>query len=275
MNFEKILEYHQNIWEEVDSKEATDSLLRYYKNIYKNKKKRWFYAFNWAYRLSNLVKEIEKDSIMLDAACGLGTESVLVASLGAEVLGIDLNEDKINKAIPRKSFYERKLGQSLSIDLKNQNILDLNESNHFDVVWCMEAISHIYPTDEFFQTAYNVLKPGGKIIISDPNALNPIVQYQFIKACGINRGTTTRIDPNTGNEVEEWNERIRSPFKLAKEMEAKGFKVKEINFHVFFPRFFIFSKESALRIYKIEKIINRVPFVRGFGGIYTIIAEKV
>jgi len=277
MNFEKILEYHKNLWTEVNNPKTNFLVKKYYRNICNTKNKRWFYAFNWARRLENLAECFNKENMMvLDTACGLGTESIFAAYFsGANVLGVDSNKNFIEVARGRKIFYEKLLKKSLNVNFENQNILDLNYHNYFDIIWCMEAISHIFPTEKFLKIAHSALKPGGKILISDPNAANPIIQLQLIKEAGFNRGVVKKIDPKTGNEIEEWNEHIRLPSELAKKMKNHGFLVEKINFSIFFPPSLFFSKNITMKTYKLEKGINKIPIIRDIGAIYTVVGKKI
>ena len=79
MNFNRFLDFHQNLWEEVDKAKLRSDIASYYKNIKRNKQRRWFYAFNWASRIENLAKEIKPGCKILDAGCGVGTEAIFAA----------------------------------------------------------------------------------------------------------------------------------------------------------------------------------------------------
>ncbi len=274
MNFFQLMNFHQHLWKEVESIQTDQLVKHYYRNILQYTNKRWFYAFNWSRRLENLTKEINKGSIILDAACGLGTESLCASFCGASVLGVDLNKDFIKTAIKRKLIYEKIFEKPLNVIFENKNIFNLEYRNHFDIIWCMEAISHIYPTEKFLKVAHSVLKPGGKILISDPNAANLIIQLKLIKEVGLKRGRVKRIDPQTNKEIEESCEKILVPSKLKKMMKENGFVIEKINYSIFLPPILFSSFKAVNNIYKLEKILNKIPIIRSMGAIYTIVGVK-
>ena len=53
---------------------------------------------------------------ILDLGCGMGTQSLLFALLGAEVLGVDLDGGALETLGARMLFYEQKCGRPLAIE---------------------------------------------------------------------------------------------------------------------------------------------------------------
>lgn len=274
MEYIDLLKFHQIIWGEVDNKSTAEYVPKYYNNVRDRKHRRWFHAHNWARRVENLVREITPGAKVLDSACGLGTEMFLAASLGAESVGVDIKDFFINGAKERKQHYEKKLGKSLDATFQHRSVTRMTEEDTFDVVWCMEAISHIYTTEAFLETSYKLLKKGGKLIISDPNAINPAIQLQYIKSSGFKRGTFNRVDPETGEILLEYDENILPPLRLAKMVRQAGFTVDVINYSVFQPPSLIYSEATAVKWRKFEQFCNRIPGFRHLGAVYTIVATK-
>ena len=184
-------------------------------------------------------------------------------------MGVDLRENFIKIARERKNFYEEKFKKSLNLVFENKNVNDLDYKNFFDIIWCMETISHIFPTEKFLEKTFSMLKNGGKLIISDSNGLNPINHFELIRKCGLARKKVNILE----TKDTEWNEKIWNPYQLIKKLKKIGFLLEKMIFSIFFPRFF-YHKENILRLYKFEKIINKIPGIRNLGVVYTIILRK-
>ena len=100
---------------------------------------------------------------VLDAACGEGYGSWLLAGSAAEVIGVDLDRAAIDHAVQR---YEarpnlRYLQASCSaLPLAAQSI---------DLIVSFETIEHLEGQDAMLAEFRRVLAPGGALIISSPN----------------------------------------------------------------------------------------------------------
>lgn len=104
-----------------------------------------------------------KNKLVLDVGCWSGQYAQLAIKLAKGVCGIDPNREAISlgkRIIPQVEF---KIGSVLNIPYPN---------NQFDVVVFSEVIEHIPQGAE--KQALNeikrVLKPGGTLILSTPNA---------------------------------------------------------------------------------------------------------
>ena len=138
----------------------------YNKNIGKD-----YPRYRYSQRIKHLVEFVNIKMHVLDAGCGIGNEAILCGLLGAQVTGVDLNEDRLALAKNRVKYYNNKFNTNLDVNLSAESVLKEFDQK-FDVIWSMESISHIDPAEEFIKLSYINLKSGGRLIITDPNALN-------------------------------------------------------------------------------------------------------
>lgn len=97
---------------------------------------------------------------VLDLGCGNGVIASEIAKRGHRVTGIDASTDGImyaTSAYRDVSFFVRSVYESFT---------DL--SGRYDVVVSSEVIEHLYYPRKLLATAFEVLKPGGALILTTP-----------------------------------------------------------------------------------------------------------
>ena len=104
---------------------------------------------------------------VLDIACGTGYGSQMVAKVCkkdiTELIAVDIDEETIKYA---KQHYHHPL---ISYQIGNVlNSLLPNELGQFDIIMSFETIEHIYDIELFMKNMYELLKPGGTLILSTP-----------------------------------------------------------------------------------------------------------
>lgn len=163
---------------------------------------------------------------VLDAGCGFGTESLLLAFAGAEVTGNDLRGERVRTAEKRPPFWEKETGRRLSLRFRLANIFDQPERDHFDLIWVHNAITHIHPVDGFLRLCRELLAPGGEVVIVDVNktSLRRMLHGAPEKHPGETK-YTTRIDPATGNEVAYAGERDLGLLEQCRMLQQAGLTV--------------------------------------------------
>jgi len=103
--------------------------------------------------------------LVLDAGCGLGgTAFWVAANIGCHVTGISITPDQIKKA----KEYANKKGLAGKVhfevaDFRSTTFAD----NYFDAVYAIETICHLVDKGPFFTEMYRVLKPGGRLLVSE------------------------------------------------------------------------------------------------------------
>jgi ubiquinone/menaquinone biosynthesis C-methylase UbiE len=135
---------------------------------YKNPPADTFYSLEYAYHLLGDVS----GKTVLDYGCGLGDNSVLIASRGAKVVGVDISPELIELAEKRleqhnlKDLADFRVGSAHELPLEDESV---------DVVFGMAILHHLdlkLASEEVFR----VLKKGGRAIF-----LEPVRNSKFVK----------------------------------------------------------------------------------------------
>jgi 2-polyprenyl-3-methyl-5-hydroxy-6-metoxy-1,4-benzoquinol methylase len=108
---------------------------------------------------------LTKPSKVLDACCGSGFGSQLMAESGHDILGVDHDGRAIAFAM------QRSIGT-----FKQDNIVSTKRTGtlptygEFDAITLVEAIEHFYQKDQrgVIETLYRQLKPGGFLFLTTP-----------------------------------------------------------------------------------------------------------
>lgn len=255
------------------SKQEQEILRHYYGYLINISHKRFRHRqIIYAQKVSPLVSSIALKAKILDAGCGLGSESILCGILGAEVTGVDLTEKWIAVANKRLDFYRSKLNKPIPVTFCLGSVFDMSDT--FDVIHAQEAISHIDPAGKFVKFAYEHLRPGGELIIMDGNALNPHRYLIAKKAQSRGGGTYIKVkNPNTGEMVSFAQERMFTVWSIRRMLIRNGFEIQEVRIYRFCPYIPLTVKSKDIAHY-IESLFSRIPIVRMFGACYSITARK-
>jgi 2-polyprenyl-3-methyl-5-hydroxy-6-metoxy-1,4-benzoquinol methylase len=259
-----------------------ERLSRYYKSLKSDLEMRPFYRYNWTRRVAPMQEIIaslpKRDAPwrVLDAGCGLGTESIFWSILrdDIEVTGTDISPARVGVAKARQTAYEKHIGRTLNLCFLEQDVFTLLKTERFDLVWVMEAISHIDPAEKFLADASDNLDDSGHLVISDSHIWNPAMAWRVLRLR--RRGVTPRTQKTTsdGQTVSYAQERLLTVGWLSSILKEVGFASVQTQLSVFFPPKLAASPSlfSACKLF--DRIMNRVPAVRNLGGIYTLVASK-
>ena len=148
------------------------------KNIFDKLSNEWWkvegsfsalHAYNFV-RIKYIKEILKKDTKnnlnnqkILDIGCGGGILTEPLARLGAQVVGIDENENAIRVAINHAKKNE------LKIKYKKIIFEKINFNEKFDVILCMEVLEHLNNIDVLISKVRESLKPKGKFIGSTIN----------------------------------------------------------------------------------------------------------
>lgn len=123
-------------------------------------------------KLDFFINPISKDNIVLEVGCGGNWVKQFMKTNGwTNYVGVDIEGNPDIKG-----------------DLNNWKQLGLKE-NSYDVIIAFEVVEH----DDLWQSFYDLLKPGGKLMISTPVPQTDWV-LKILEKIGLNQ---TRTSPHT------------------------------------------------------------------------------
>lgn len=123
-----------------------------------------------------LVERLDKDAIVLDLGCGLGTASIPLAQTGVKVIGADISEVMLTYANKRlKQRYD-------NLYFCKMNAYNLMMSDHSVNAIIENAMIHLVdnPT-KIYEEMKRVLKPNGMLIRFSTISL-PITEEQALQS---------------------------------------------------------------------------------------------
>jgi ubiquinone/menaquinone biosynthesis C-methylase UbiE len=163
-------------------------------------------------RLDAVVRNLPeiKNPLVLDLGCGKGRFARHLEARGAKVVGLDLSANMLREAT------------GLSCIRASARQLPFCNAC-FDVVIAVECLEHIHPIDQVLFESRRVLKPGGRLIIVDKNALSmnaqrPWLPSVFVKWIDERRGLW--MYPADSQVREHWFIPNRFKRQLARSFES-------------------------------------------------------
>ncbi|MEX1244805.1 MAG: methyltransferase domain-containing protein [Thermoanaerobaculia bacterium] len=191
-----------------------------------------------------LVKHLRLSpgSRVLDAPCGAGRLSLVLAARGATVTGVDISEEFLTAA--RRGCRER----ALEISWRQSDMRDLPWTGDFDAAFCF-GNSFGYLDDAgnqaFLEAVARALAPGGRLAIDYGQSAESVLprweprleveikgfrfleenRYDFLAGRVENRYVISR-----GEEAEEKlaSQRVYTVREMARGLSAAGFEVLDI-----------------------------------------------
>lgn len=198
---------------------------------------------------------------LIDFGCGSGHFTLNFLKKGFEVTGMDVSKEglRILKQRARTYNYSSKLHtihNGLYAPLKNLE-------RRFDA-GCMivtyHCISNIQEEQKrVFLNFTKLIKKKGKVLIMEPNPLNPLFYLYYTFFCKSNQedGFNTR---NSKKEI------------IIQLLKESGMSNIKISYHSFLPTFFI-NHWSFVK--SINFFLCRIPVIRDFSAFYLITADKI
>jgi 2-polyprenyl-3-methyl-5-hydroxy-6-metoxy-1,4-benzoquinol methylase len=223
---------------------ARETFLGYYHNFgdLSSARLRWAYDRQLE-EISCLVAERPGQQV-LEVGAGCGTESLWFAKLGGCVTSIDIREDRLAVACARRSALEGLAGRKFDCRFERKNLLEMPGSDQFDLVWVQQTFHHLEPRAACVDAIVRLLRPGGRAVISEVNAWNPLIQLMLLRRRGLN--TLTSYEDIDGNHVQYGNERILPARTLTRWFCGAGLVEPEVRYYRLLPSHPAFDRFTGL-----------------------------
>ncbi|MFQ5786445.1 MAG: class I SAM-dependent methyltransferase [Thermodesulfobacteriota bacterium] len=174
--------YHNLILEVEKANYHSDKLLlledkRNYYGKYLSADTREFFLNHFGRNLAEAVNFYFKDKEKikyLEIGSGCGNQLLLMALLGAEVVGYDIRQDVSDLVKRRKDFYEGVSRRKLNISLLCEDIfkIDLDSREKFDAINFLFSFNDLKANEKMLELVNHLIKPGGRLVIQDTNPTN-------------------------------------------------------------------------------------------------------
>jgi SAM-dependent methyltransferase len=160
-------------------------------------------------RLQELIEGVKTGMRLrvLEVGSGFGHDLLWTAIQGASAVGIDVNSDFVEISRRTKARVEAHTGRTLDADIRRTNLLAMDESEKFNLIYMKDVFHHLEPREDVVAKLGALLAPGGQVIVVEPNALNPLIQWQMYRIRGF-RTVIEKVDIATGERFLFGNERL-------------------------------------------------------------------
>lgn len=160
--------------------------------------------------------DLSRTSQLLDLACGSGKPTLRIAQkTGCHISGVDLHSDAIASATTNA----RELGYEGRARFHRGNAAERLSfaAASFDAVTCIDAINHLPDRPHVLEEWRRVLKPGGRLLFTDPIVLTgPITNAEIAIRASIGlfvfvpMGLDEELLKQSGFEVEHVEDRTQN-----------------------------------------------------------------
>ena len=122
--------------------------------------------FMYGVVLKHLKPYLKQGITAADVGCNSGNLSLYMAKHGCNVLGIDYARNVIDGARASAEHYRIKNVDFVAMDF----VKEWNRTDEFDFVFCCNVLEHVREDREFVEKFYQMLKPGGKLLLIIPTS---------------------------------------------------------------------------------------------------------
>ena len=159
----------------------------------------------------------EEGQRVLDAGCGVcGPARYFAKNAGVQVEAITISEDQVEKA--KKYIAEDGLEGKVNVTHGDYHRLEeYYESDSFDVVYFLESFGHATNHEQVINSAWGMLKPGGKLYIKD----------LFIKEAAI-QSLADDIQREVKNINDAYRYNIADLYEILKFVRKKGYILSSV-----------------------------------------------
>lgn len=118
----------------------------------------WYYM-EWKWEHETAQQIIAPRERVLEIGCGNCSFVQKMSSQGIDISGLELNDASVRKG--------KEAG--LAVFKEDITAFSVRRPEYYDVVCAFQVIEHVALVKEFMHSAIDVLKPGGRLLLSVPN----------------------------------------------------------------------------------------------------------
>ena len=229
-----------------------------------------------------------QNAVVFDAGCAFGSESFLFASLGARVLAVDNDAEKIRIARLRQKYYEEHFQRALDITFV---VADLDayvpEMPNISLTWLASVLAAIPQQGNFLKRVYDASRHGGQVFVSDMNLWNPLflvgeyrrrqraakINLAFAREQNFSAMFARRERNGARYFVENGTTfddvQFFQPRSLRRLYETVGWRPRGFFFSGYIPPFF-----ARVGLTPLESVLPHVPLLSQLGYFYLGVGEK-
>jgi len=198
-------------------------------------------------RFAELIGAARPGMRILEIGCGPGIESHWLALQGVSVVGLDVDSRFIKAANHIGKLIRAAWNVPLDIELRRLNVLDMPDSESFDLIYMKEVLHHLEPRALVVPKIASLLRPGGQLIVLEPNALNPFIQIEMIvRRQYVLPLVLRQTDKKTGERYLNGDERLMLPATIRRLFRRSGIEGRTRLFRLLPTRLSRFRTLSSL-----------------------------
>jgi 2-polyprenyl-3-methyl-5-hydroxy-6-metoxy-1,4-benzoquinol methylase len=196
---------------------------RWYRNYYAVAGSDDYLWSTYDRRFTELIRAARPGLRVLEVGCGPGIESHWLALQGVTVVGLDVDSRFIKVARHIGKLVRAAWNVPLDIDLRRLNLLDMPDDESFDLIYMKEVLHHLEPRELVIPKIARLLRPGGQLIVLEPNALNPLVQIEMMmRRQYVLPRVLHQTDKKTGEAYFNGDERLMLPATIRRLFRQAG-----------------------------------------------------
>jgi len=184
--------------------------------------------------VNSILQRVETIGKAVDLGCGGGDVSIMMVENNFDVTGVDQSQKMIEIANKRILNLNREIGDRIRFINSPLNESAL-PSNEFDICTAMGVIGYLTTDEILFNTAADLLKPGGLFLLSCRNRLFNMQSVSFRTADEIRNGEAIalideldelykEISLKSANEMLEKLKQIANDLQKNEEYDAEKAK---------------------------------------------------